>query len=73
MRVHNPRIERKVSAMKIIISKLYDGEIFPSEQFVSNDPRYWPMIRNISRERELLKARDATHVRNLERANGNRT
>lgn len=43
--------------MKNIISKLYDGEIFPSEQIVSNDPRYWPMIRNISRERELLKAK----------------
>ena len=41
--------------MKTILNQLYDGEIFPAEQIVPQDPAYHALVHRLSDEHEDLK------------------
>lgn len=41
--------------MNTLIEQLYGGEIYPSENIIPTDPKYRPLTKKISEERQALK------------------
>ncbi len=40
---------------KTLLQQLYDGEVYPSEQIVPRDSKYWELCRKLGEEKNHLR------------------